>query len=35
MGDDIKPLKEGRSAGRALSEEEIIRLRSKAAERPS
>jgi integrase len=35
IDDDIKPLKEGRSIGRALSEEEIIRLRTKAAERPS
>jgi integrase len=33
--DDIKPLKEGRSIGRALSEEEVIRLRTKAAERPA
>src|SRR5436853_311978 len=31
MDDDIKPLKEGRSIGRALSEEELIRLRTKAA----
>ena len=35
IGDDIKPLKEGRSIGRALSEEEVIRLRTKAAERPA
>ena len=34
MGDDIKPLKEGSTIGRALSEEEIICLRAKAAERP-
>jgi len=35
MSEDIKPLKEGRSIGRALSEEEIIRLRTRAAERPA
>ena len=35
IGDDIKPLKEGRSIGRALSEEEITKLRAKAAERPA
>jgi integrase len=35
MSEDIKPLKEGRSIGRALSEEEIILLRMKAAERPA
>ena len=35
IADDIKPLKEGRSIGRALSEKELTRLRSKAAERPA
>ncbi|HET8675990.1 MAG TPA: site-specific integrase [Blastocatellia bacterium] len=35
MSDDIKPLKEGRSIDRALSEEEITKLRAKAVERPA
>ncbi len=34
MSEELKPLKESRSIGRALSEEEIVRLRITAAKRP-